>query len=400
MPFVEIDWSRFNNSRHDGRALGLPELLAYITRPSRLLLTFIGAYLDYPLPKKPALRRLAVAHIVLVSILAVFVSCPVVLSTRFLPIFAPLSLSSAKTIALILLHWQTVVAFIFLIIWQTTKAAAKIRDLQSAASTGVGLLRRKLLVTQVYRAAFGSTCVLAGAWIAYLATSYLTDLLPPPFIELLFTEILDPLVFATSALLLVTWSVAQVTVIFYLTIIAVEFRALHDDIADDGNLYQSPVTKHYVLVHSRLRKMLDHFNLVASWFMLCLVTTAVVGLFVLVLAVFEVDNLDLNEKETLVDIGVSLGLTLTFLTQLIAIIVFSLIVHHEVHYIASAVGMLIASERNLHDQTYSVAIAYLQHFWRQSPGVSLGGIAVINKRLVVGLLLFLLLAATRLLGKW
>ena len=141
MPFVEIDWSRYNSVGGSGihtLTRNLETILQDVSRPCRFLLTAIGSYLEYKRPEKLWQRRLAVGHSVLVVLLVFLISIPGIFSLRLLPISTDLTISSAKTFGLYIYYIQALASSIFVVLLQLTSFSFKFRRQLDNATTGVG----------------------------------------------------------------------------------------------------------------------------------------------------------------------------------------------------------------------------------------------------------------------
>ncbi|CAG9536214.1 unnamed protein product [Cercopithifilaria johnstoni] len=289
-------------------------------------------------------------------------------------------------IALSIFQLQGVLNLCFLIYWDRNSVGDKLRQRLQATSTGVGVLRRKTLLDNIHFGAIIFGTIISIFMIAYkiiriIANNYSPIVkVPlnfnlPHYFHWLFVGIFVYVAFSYSAIYAEVYSL--------ISIICAEYRALNDDFANDYNTYQLPVIKHYVTAHWTISRSHALFGRSLSlWMSFHLSTSALSCIYLLRSVPNLIDQLLALEPITVAVLICTLLLILIVISQIISSLVICLLLCHDITHFRYLLIVLIAGTTALQEQTYSVAIAYINHLYRNRVGVSFFEITIIDRRFI------------------
>ncbi|VDM43930.1 unnamed protein product [Toxocara canis] len=323
---------------------------------------------------------LFVLFIVILSVILLQVTLHVQLSVR--------NLRASSSLVLTMFQAQGFVNLIFLLFWDRRNTAESLRQSLMSTSTGVGVLRRRATLNNIHVAAMLYGCALSLLLVCYSVVQLFTAHFPyPPVQPSSAHPYLKWACLGVLVYLSITFPAAYAEVASLTSIITAEYRALNDDFADDTNTYQLPVAKHYVSAHWKLGNTFNLFKKSLSlWFSSHLMTSFMSSIFIWIslppLRSF-VKAFDSADFERVFESAFALLLFSLSIMQICILLAACVMVRFHLIRMRHPMIALIAGDRALHEQTYPLAIAYINHLHRRHMGITFFGIAIIDRKFIV-----------------
>ncbi|VIO92221.1 Uncharacterized protein BM_BM17408 [Brugia malayi] len=381
MPFLKIDFSTHDSNSHIQK-----HLRAQFSRyfwPAQLVLALLCCRFTCLRQKNRRRSWIAECHMIFIIFFLI-----IILLITTVQFWYDVRTTSANPpeIAVSILQLQGVLNLCFLVYWDIHSVGDKLRQRLQATSTGIGVLRRKSLLDNIHLGAIISGTIISVFMIIYqilqiIANNYSPIVKIPLNINLshyfhwLFVVIFIYVAFSYPAVYTEVYSL--------ISIICAEYRALNDDFANDCNTYQLPVIRHYVAAHWTMSQSHALFGRSLSlWMSFHLSTSTLSCIFLLRSVPILIDQLLALEPVIVAVIVCTVFLIVIVISQIISSLVTSLLLYHDMTHFRYLLIVLIAGTSALQEQTYSVAIAYINHLYRSRLGISFFEITVIDRRFI------------------
>ncbi|KAM3722496.1 Soluble lytic murein transglycosylase [Dirofilaria immitis] len=356
MPFLKIDFSTHNSNRHFQKRLHA-QFMRYFW-PVQLILGLLCCRITCLRQKNRRHHWINECHTIFITSLLIIIL--LITITQF--------------------YYGIRTAFI-----NPPEIAITILQLQ-ATSTGIGVLRRESSLNNIHLVAIIFGTIISLFMIIYkilrlIANNY------SPVIKLSFNFNL-PYIFhwlfgGIFIYVAFSYSAIYAEVFSLISIICAEYRALNDDFANDRNTYQLPVIRHYVTAHWTISQSHALFNRSLSLWMSFHLSTSILSCIFLLRSISNlIDQLLVLEAITVAVLICTVLLIVIVISQIISSIVICLLLYHDMTYFRYLLIVLITGTSALQEQTYSVAIAYINHLYRSPVGISFFEITIIDKRFI------------------
>ncbi|MCP9257563.1 hypothetical protein DINM_000725 [Dirofilaria immitis] len=381
MPFLKIDFSTHNSNRHFQKRLHA-QFMRYFW-PVQLILGLLCCRITCLRQKNRRHHWINECHTIFITSLLIIIL--LITITQFYYGIRTAFINPPE-IAITILQLQGILNLCFLIYWDRYLIDHKLRQHLQATSTGIGVLRRESSLNNIHLVAIIFGTIISLFMIIYkilrlIANNY------SPVIKLSFNFNL-PYIFhwlfgGIFIYVAFSYSAIYAEVFSLISIICAEYRALNDDFANDRNTYQLPVIRHYVTAHWTISQSHALFNRSLSLWMSFHLSTSILSCIFLLRSISNlIDQLLVLEAITVAVLICTVLLIVIVISQIISSIVICLLLYHDMTYFRYLLIVLITGTSALQEQTYSVAIAYINHLYRSPVGISFFEITIIDKRFI------------------
>ncbi|KAK0420832.1 hypothetical protein QR680_014915 [Steinernema hermaphroditum] len=377
MPFVRIDFASHDCSAALQKTVN--NLLARLQKPPRLICTFLGFRCDYTVPKKRILRSLALFHNFFLAALSVFLFSSLIAHFYLLRHFESASL--AIEIVHVLVYCQGFTSFVFLLWWQKNGIAASFHQSLIRTTSGVGFVKHSKDISKIHSCSFIFGCLIAFLIVVRFGIALFTNLLHSELESPLLDYSLFPVTFRLSLLIssvFFTLSIpAANSILLSLTgIVIAEFQALASDFSEDVNTFQLAVTKHYISVHWKISRL---------WLLwlhrpVTILFSSQIVIHLLSLLLLAVSGV--HRSEWPLEIAIAATLVTNSIVALVLIFIVAIRTRSHGTGLQYPMTALVASERALHDQTYSAVCVYNGFLQHSTFGVFFCDLVLVEKRFV------------------
>uniref|UniRef100_A0A0R3RQ32 Gustatory receptor n=1 Tax=Elaeophora elaphi TaxID=1147741 RepID=A0A0R3RQ32_9BILA len=383
MPFLKIDFSTRDSTNHIHKHLRA-QFVRYFW-PVQLILVLLCCRITCLRQKNRRYRWITECHTIFITLFLIIIL--LITITQFWYGIRTTSVNPLE-VAISILQLQGVLNLCFLIYWDRSSVGDKLRQRLQATSTGIGVLRRKTLLDNIHLGAvifgtFITVFMITYKILRVIANNYspimkiphdLNFNLPHDF-HWLFVGIFVYVAFSYPAIYAEVYSL--------ISIICAEYRALNDDFANDCNTYQLPVIRHYVTAHWTMSRSHALFGRSLSlWMSFHLSTSTLSCIYLLRSVPSLIDQLLALEPIIVAALVCTLLLIAIVISQIISSLVICLLLCHDMTHFRYLLIVLIAGTSALQEQTYSVAIAYINHLYRSRVGISFFEITIVDRRFI------------------
>ncbi|VDK49854.1 unnamed protein product [Anisakis simplex] len=301
---------------------------------------------------------------------------------------------ASSSLVLTMFQAQGFANLLFLIYWDRQNVAEAIRRSLNSSSTGIGVLRRRNTLNNIQVASMLCGCILSLLLVCFTVVQLFTIHSSASVDQHQQSEHHYQQIYLKWARLCVfvylsiSFPAAYAQIATFTGIISAEYKSLNDDFMEDVNTYQLPVAKHYVSAHWKLGNTFNLYQRSLSLWMSVHLMTSFASLAFIWISVPSVRSI-LQQFESSIEIQrvfeLTFGFVLLLLTILtiIALVIVSLLVRFHSTRMRHSMIALIASDRILHEQTYSLAIAYINHLHRRGLGIMFFEIALIDRHFII-----------------
>uniref|UniRef100_A0A915PRH9 Gustatory receptor n=1 Tax=Setaria digitata TaxID=48799 RepID=A0A915PRH9_9BILA len=366
MPFLKIDFST-----HDSNNLIQKHLQAQFVRyfsPVQLVLALLCCRITCLKQKNQRPRWIGECHTFLIILFLIIILLIAIIQFWFGLRENSATSANPPEVVISILQLQGILNLCFLVYWDRHSIGDKLRQRLQATSTGIGVLRRKSLLNNIH-----VLRIIANNYSPVIKVPLNFDL--PHYLHWLFVGIFVYVAFSYPAIYAEVYSL--------ISIICAEYRALNDDFADDCNTYQLPVIRHYVNAHWNMSQSHALFSRSLSlWMSFHLLNSLLCCIFLLRSISNLIDQLLTTEPITLAILICAVLLIIIAISQIVSSIVTCLLLCHDMIHFRYLLILLVAGTTALHEQTYSVAIAYINHLYRSRAGISFFEITIIDRKFI------------------
>uniref|UniRef100_A0A0N4ZY04 Gustatory receptor n=1 Tax=Parastrongyloides trichosuri TaxID=131310 RepID=A0A0N4ZY04_PARTI len=390
MPFFPIEFSTNEISASIHRKVNYQ--LESLKFPRKILSLILGVEISYPRPNNSCLRCLMKFHKTLLILVSIALLIVIIYQTT-VHVATYNYLANCGRALLVIQKCMGYVDLILLISWQWFNKEEKFNKKLHKSSNGIGLLKNKNEISRTHLIIFIYALLRGLILFGFDVIIVFDKQIENQNLSTYFpAEIEHIAVFLlpTTLFLFMCTPIVYSILGSYLLIIISEYDKLSADLSTDGNIYQLPVIRHYIGAHMKLCSLFAPLKQILSIRVDAQVPLNICVIITLVFS-FTFSKITRTPLDNALDIFLLLDSTI----HIITILGISSVVWSKVTKIREQIVSLVASERVLNEQSFSVIAAYITYLQRDPRPISIFQFSYYNRTflmliLTVGCVVYLL----------